>query len=141
VAFVIDATDSIHRALASGQEVLSAYQPVGRERLAPYKSPLIVRGACGRVANSDLLTDRRFAMLAKLGHLAISSPDPDKAAAFCMKAFGIEKVGEAHNPTTDGAFLSDSTINLALLRYRRDDMLEGACKDSPLPAQEEEGAR
>ena len=32
--------------------------------------------------------------MAKLRHIAITVPDPAKAAEFYMKAFGMQKVGE-----------------------------------------------
>ncbi|MEE8445701.1 MAG: VOC family protein [Alphaproteobacteria bacterium] len=66
----------------------------------------------------------------KLRHIAISVPDPDKAAAFYMKAFGMEKVTSVTAPMADGVYLTDGTINLALLRYKSDEpMGEGKDKD------------
>ena len=37
--------------------------------------------------------------MAKLRHIAITVPDPQKAAGFYMRAFGMEKVGETDGPT------------------------------------------
>lgn len=68
--------------------------------------------------------------MAKLRHVAISVPDVEKAAAFYEHAFGMARVGQAHGPTADGVYLSDGTINLALLRYKDDEpMGEGKTKD------------
>jgi methylmalonyl-CoA/ethylmalonyl-CoA epimerase len=68
--------------------------------------------------------------MAKLRHVAISVPDVEKAAAFYQQAFGLTRVGEARGPTADGIYLSDGTINLALLRYKDDEpMGEGKTKD------------
>ena len=68
--------------------------------------------------------------MAKLRHIAISVPDPWKAADFYMEAFGMTKVGEAKAPAADGVYLSDGTINLALLRYKEDEWVgEGKTKD------------
>jgi methylmalonyl-CoA/ethylmalonyl-CoA epimerase len=68
--------------------------------------------------------------MAKLRHVAISVPDVEKAAAFYQQAFGLTRVGEARGPTADGIYLSDGTINLALLRYKDDEpMGEGKDKD------------
>jgi catechol 2,3-dioxygenase-like lactoylglutathione lyase family enzyme len=70
-------------------------------------------------------------MGARIRHIAFNVPDPEAAAAFYMAAFGLEKVGETHNPTADGVYLSDGTINLALLRYKMDEPVgPGRTKDS-----------
>jgi len=69
-------------------------------------------------------------IMAKLRHVAISVPDVEKAAAFYEQAFGLTRVGEAHGPTAEGIYLSDGTINLALLRYKEDAPVgEGKTKD------------
>ena len=68
--------------------------------------------------------------MGKLRHIAISVPDPWKAAEFYINAFGLTKVGEAHAPAADGVYLSDGTVNLALLRYKQDEWVgEGKTKD------------
>ena len=59
--------------------------------------------------------------MGKLRHIAISVPDPWKAAEFFMNAFGLEKVGEHDSELARGVFLSDGTINLALLNYKTDE--------------------
>ena len=58
----------------------------------------------------------------RLRHLALSVPDPWKAAKFYMEAFGMEKVGETDSPLAVGVYLSDGVINLALLHYKTDEM-------------------
>ncbi len=66
----------------------------------------------------------------KLRHLAISVPDPEKAAEFYMSAFGMEKVTSVKADLADGVYLTDGTINVALLRYKDDrPMGEGKTKD------------
>lgn len=67
-------------------------------------------------------------MSGKLRHIAISVPDPEKAAAFYMKAFGMKKVTSVKAPMADGVYLTDGTINMALLRYKSDEPM-GAGKD------------
>jgi catechol 2,3-dioxygenase-like lactoylglutathione lyase family enzyme len=54
----------------------------------------------------------------KLRHIAITVPDPWKAAEFYMKAFGMEKVGETDWENARGVYLSDGVINIALLHYK-----------------------
>lgn len=52
-------------------------------------------------------------MAARLRHIALSVPDPDKAAQFFVDAFGMKRVGKAGI----GCYVSDGTINVALLKY------------------------
>lgn len=56
--------------------------------------------------------------MAKLRHIAITVPDPQKAAAFYMRVFGMKKVGKTDWVNARGVYLSDGTINLALLNYK-----------------------
>jgi catechol 2,3-dioxygenase-like lactoylglutathione lyase family enzyme len=60
--------------------------------------------------------------MAKLRHIAISVKDPQKAADFYMAAFGMNKVGETDWAGARGVYLSDGTVNLALLAYKSDEM-------------------
>ena len=55
-------------------------------------------------------------MAARLRHIALSVPDPDKAAQFFEEAFGMKRVGKAGI----GCYVSDGTINVALLKYDGD---------------------
>lgn len=59
-------------------------------------------------------------MAGKLRHVAISVPDPWKAAEFYMQSFGMKKVGETDSPLARGVYLSDGVINIALLNYKAD---------------------
>ena len=59
--------------------------------------------------------------MAKLRHFALSVPDPQAAASFYEKAFGLERVGESDHAGATGVYLSDGVINLALLRYKTDE--------------------
>ncbi len=51
--------------------------------------------------------------MAKLRHIAITVPDPWKAAEFYMQAFGLKKVGETDWENARGGYLSDGVINVA----------------------------
>jgi methylmalonyl-CoA/ethylmalonyl-CoA epimerase len=55
-------------------------------------------------------------MAARLRHIALSVPDPEKAARFFEEAFGMTRVGKAGI----GCYVSDGTINVALLKYDGD---------------------
>ena len=50
--------------------------------------------------------------MAKLRHVAISTEDPEKTAAWYKEAFGLVEVGR----TGAGVYLSDGDINFAVLR-------------------------
>lgn len=55
--------------------------------------------------------------MSKLRHIAIIVPDPDAARRFFEQAFGMEVVGEARR----GLYISDGTINIALLKQEHPD--------------------
>jgi methylmalonyl-CoA/ethylmalonyl-CoA epimerase len=55
-------------------------------------------------------------MAARLRHIAISVPDPEKAAKFFEEAFGMTVAGKAGL----GLYVTDGTINVALLKYKGD---------------------
>lgn len=55
--------------------------------------------------------------MSKLRHIAIIVPDPDEAGKFFEQAFGMEIVGTARR----GIYVSDGTINIALLKQEHPD--------------------
>jgi catechol 2,3-dioxygenase-like lactoylglutathione lyase family enzyme len=59
--------------------------------------------------------------MGKLRHIAITVPDPHKAAKFYMEAFGMTKVGQTDHSLASGVYLTDGTVNLALLHYKTDE--------------------
>ena len=50
--------------------------------------------------------------MARIKHIAIRTPDPEKTASFYKEVFGLEEVGKAGA----GFYLSDGYINLAILK-------------------------
>src|ERR671918_1922777 len=54
----------------------------------------------------------REVFMARIKHIAIRTPDPEKTAAFYKEVFGLEEVGLARS----GYYLSDGYINLAILK-------------------------
>ncbi len=54
----------------------------------------------------------------KLRHLALHTADPEATAAFYKKAFGMVERGRTDSPLAEGIYLSDGTLNMAILRYR-----------------------
>lgn len=58
--------------------------------------------------------------MAKIRHLALAVPDPERAAAFYEKVFELKRVGHTESELATGVYLSDGTFNLALLHYKTD---------------------
>ena len=54
--------------------------------------------------------------MAKLRHIAIIVPDPEEAAKFFEQAFDMKRAGTARR----GIYMSDGTINVALLKKETD---------------------
>ena len=54
--------------------------------------------------------------MARIKHIAIRTPDPEKTVAFYRDVFGLKEVGQART----GYYLSDGYINLAILKSRDD---------------------
>ena len=63
----------------------------------------------------------------KLRHIAIATNDPKATAEFYKKAFGFEQVGETSpsSPLATGYFLSDGTLNIAVLKFKTDQLGKG----------------
>jgi methylmalonyl-CoA/ethylmalonyl-CoA epimerase len=55
-------------------------------------------------------------MAARLRHIALSVPDPEKAAMFFEQAFGMTRCGLS----PIGIYVTDGTLNIALLKYPGD---------------------
>ena len=64
-------------------------------------------------------------MSAKLRHVALSVPDPEKAATFYEKALGMTRVGENDHPGATAIYLTDGVMNVALLRYKTEEAAGG----------------
>jgi catechol 2,3-dioxygenase-like lactoylglutathione lyase family enzyme len=55
--------------------------------------------------------------MAKIRHIAISTEDPEKVAAWYKEVFGLVEVGKSPS----GVYLSDGEINFAVLRIKSKD--------------------
>lgn len=60
--------------------------------------------------------------MAKIRHIALSVQDPEATASFYEKSFGLKRVGTTTSVLADGVYLSDGYINIALLKYKSDEM-------------------
>ena len=67
--------------------------------------------------------------MAKIKHIAISSQDPDKTAAFYKDVLGLEEVGKVSSANADGYYLSDGNVNMAILKFKNDAVTGDAGSD------------
>jgi catechol 2,3-dioxygenase-like lactoylglutathione lyase family enzyme len=67
--------------------------------------------------------------MGKLRHIALSVEDPWATAQFYMDAFGMKKVGEVDVSFVLGVYLSDGVVNMAILKYKTDEMAGPRGKD------------
>src|SRR6516165_5706130 len=63
--------------------------------------------------------------MAKLRHIAIAAKDPDAMAEFYKKAFDFKEVRKTDGPLAYGYHLSDGTIDLAILRFKTEQLGKG----------------
>jgi catechol 2,3-dioxygenase-like lactoylglutathione lyase family enzyme len=66
--------------------------------------------------------------MAKIRHIALATNDPIKTAEFYKQAFDFKEVGRTGNPDDPGGiawgiYLSDGTLNLAVLKFKNVDQL------------------
>jgi catechol 2,3-dioxygenase-like lactoylglutathione lyase family enzyme len=61
----------------------------------------------------------------KLRHIAIAAEDPEAMAEFYRKTFGFVEVGRPNGVLADGVFLSDGTLNMAILKFKTDQLGKG----------------
>jgi catechol 2,3-dioxygenase-like lactoylglutathione lyase family enzyme len=66
--------------------------------------------------------------MAKLRHIALATDDPTKTAEFYKEVFGFKEVGRIGGPSSTtglawGYYLSDGTLNLAILKFMNVDQL------------------
>ena len=58
--------------------------------------------------------------MAKIKHIALSTQDPEKTAAFYKETLGLEEVGKVDSPLAEGYYLTDGSINVAILKFKND---------------------
>jgi len=58
--------------------------------------------------------------MAKLKHIAIASQDPEATANFYRDVFDLKIVGKTNGDNAEGYYLSDGNINLAILKFKND---------------------
>ena len=63
--------------------------------------------------------------MAKLRHIAIAAKDPDAMAEFYKKAFDFKEIRKSDGPLAYGYHLSDGTLNMAILKFKTDQLGKG----------------
>src|ERR1043165_1668312 len=56
----------------------------------------------------------------KLRHVAITTHDVEGTAKFYIDVFGMKEMGKINDPGPTGCFLSDGTVNRAMLHFKND---------------------
>ena len=64
----------------------------------------------------------------RIKHIAIATQDPEATAKFYREGLGLVEVGKVQSALAEGYYLSDGYINLAILKYKNDEVAttEGA---------------
>jgi catechol 2,3-dioxygenase-like lactoylglutathione lyase family enzyme len=63
---------------------------------------------------------KKETIMAKIKHIALSTQDPEKTAAFYKETLGLEEVGKVDSPLAEGYYLTDGSINVAILKFKND---------------------
>jgi len=61
----------------------------------------------------------------KLRHIAIAAENPEAMADFYKNTFDFVEVGRPNGVLADGVFLSDGTLNMAILKFKSDQLGKG----------------
>lgn len=56
--------------------------------------------------------------MARLRHIAIASQDPDKSAKYFVDVFEMQIRGKIDSRNATGYYLSDGTVNIAILKFK-----------------------
>jgi catechol 2,3-dioxygenase-like lactoylglutathione lyase family enzyme len=59
--------------------------------------------------------------MARIRHIAIATRDPEGTKRFYIEGLGLKEVGKVNSPTSEGYYLSDGHVNLAILKFKSDD--------------------
>ena len=59
--------------------------------------------------------------MARIRHIAIGTKDPEATARFYIEGLGLKQVGKVNSSTSEGYYLSDGHVNLAILKFKYDD--------------------
>src|SRR6266850_6403730 len=63
---------------------------------------------------------QRRSKMAKIKHIAIATQNEEETARFYVEVFGLTEIAKINIPAVSGYFLTDGTINLAILHFKND---------------------
>ena len=68
--------------------------------------------------------------MGRIRHIAIATRDLEATTQFYIEGLGLKQVGKVNTPTSEGYYLSDGHVNLAILKFKSDDpaTTEGALR-------------
>jgi catechol 2,3-dioxygenase-like lactoylglutathione lyase family enzyme len=69
---------------------------------------------------ADSSRSQKETIMAKIKHIALSTQDPEKTAAFYIETLGLQEVGKVDSPLAEGYYLTDGSINVAVLKFKND---------------------
>jgi catechol 2,3-dioxygenase-like lactoylglutathione lyase family enzyme len=55
--------------------------------------------------------------MARIRHIALATRDPEATKRFYIEGLGLKEVGKVNTPTSEGYYLSDGHVNLAILKF------------------------
>ncbi len=58
--------------------------------------------------------------MAKIKHIAIATQNPDETARFYKEVIGLTEVGKVDSANAEGYYLSDGSVNLAILKFKNE---------------------
>jgi catechol 2,3-dioxygenase-like lactoylglutathione lyase family enzyme len=79
----------------------------------------------GTVLDKDSASSKGDRAMAKIRHIALATNDPVATAEFYKQAFGFEEIERRDNPLATGVFLTDGSLNLAILKFKSDQLGKG----------------
>ena len=59
--------------------------------------------------------------MGRIRHIAIATRDLEATTQFYIEGLGLKQVGKVNTPTSEGYYLSDGHVNLAILKFKYDD--------------------
>jgi len=59
--------------------------------------------------------------MGRIRHIAIATRDLEATTRFYIEGLGLKQVGKVNTPTSEGYYLSDGHVNLAILKFKYDD--------------------
>jgi len=60
--------------------------------------------------------------MARIRHIALATRDPEATKRFYIEGLGLKEVGKVNTPTSEGYYLSDGHVNLAILKFKYDEL-------------------